>query len=168
MQIDERTYYEEEQRMESRWIWFFFAFFFISILGIGIGILLNEPAEWRIVLLVLGIIVLSDTGVLLLFRSLKLEIAISKKGFHYNFFALFSNKGTIEWNEIEKISLTKSPYRSYGKKYSFKNGQVFTMNTKMGVKMDLKNGRKKFFSVKDIDDFRSSYKKLELPLILEG
>lgn len=169
MQIDEKTYFEEEQKMDSKWIWFFVLFFCLLLAGVGVAFLLDDNSKTNVpkISWTLGIIVLSDLFLLYIFKTMKLEIALSKKGFHYSFFALLTSKGIIEWNQISKISITKSPYKSYGKKYSFKNGEVYTMNSKMGVTLVLLSGKKKFFSIQDIDTFRSAYTKLQLPHPIE-
>jgi len=167
MKVEEKTYYEEEQKMDSKWIWIF-ALLFAAIIGvIGIAFLVDKEKDPLKISLVLGIIGLSDVLLIFLFKRMTLEIALSKKGFHYYSYALFVTKGTIEWNDISKIAIIKSPYDGYGKKHSFKNGQIFTMNSKLGVAIHLLNGKKKFFSVKDVDAFRTAYSKLQLSHPLE-
>ncbi len=167
MKVDERTYFEEEQKMDSKWMWIF-ALVFSTILGVvGICYLIGSKENTLTITLVLSSIALSDILIIYLFKTLKLEIALSKKGFHYYSYALIVSKGNIDWKDISAISIIKSPYNSYGKKYSFKNGKVYTMNSKVGVAIQLLNGKKLFFSIENVDAFRTAYQKLQLPLKLE-
>lgn len=167
MKVDDRTYFEEEQRMNSGWMWFFALFFCITLAGIGIVLMVDAETDLTKVAVVIGSIVFSDVLIFYIFKTMKMELAITKKGFHYLFFAMIAQKGVIDWNEVENISIRKSPYRSYGKKHKFRYGEVYTMNTKTGVELQLKNGKKKFFGLKDPDAFKSGFQKLNLPMQLK-
>jgi hypothetical protein len=164
MKVDDRTYFEEEQRIESGWMWFFALFFFITLMGIGIIFLIDEKTDWIKISFVLVVIVFSDVLILYLFKTMKLELAVTKKAFHYRFFAIMASKGTIDWTDVASVSLRKAPNRGYGKKLKFRYGEIYTMNTKTGVELEMKNGKKKFFSLKDPDSFKSSLQKIEIPI----
>jgi hypothetical protein len=168
MKVDNRTYFEEEQRMNSGWMWFFALFFCITLVGIGAVLLVDKETDLTKVAIVIGSIVFSDVLIFYIFKTMKLELAITKNGFHYVFFAMIAQKGMVDWNEVEKVSIRKSPYRSYGKKHKFRYGEVYTMNTKTGVELEVKNGNRKFFSLKDPDAFMSGFQKLNLPMQLNN
>jgi hypothetical protein len=167
MQIEERTYFEEEQRMDSRWMWFFVLFASISTTALIVGFIFNEEADWLKIGIVSTAIVFSDVLIFYLFKTMKLELALSKKGFHYRFFAMMVSQGIIGWSEITGITFRKSPARGYGKKLKYPYGEIYTMNTKTGVELHLNNGKKKFFSLKDPDAFRTAFNKLELRIRIE-
>ena len=138
------------------------------MVGAGIPFFFDKEADLTKVSVVLGAIVFSDVLILYLFKTMKLEMAITKGGLHYRFFAMLASSGIIQWTDVASISFRKSPHRGYGKKYKFRYGEVITMNTKSGVELTMKNGKKKFFSLKDPDAFRSGFHKLNLPIELKS
>lgn len=164
MQIEERTYYEDEQKMEANWILIFIVFSSLSTLAIAIGFMYNENADLMSLLVVAGSIIFTDILIVLIFKNLKLYTALSKKGFHYNWSLFGGQYKLIEWLEIENLSIKKSPYRGYGRKTIFKYGESYTMNLKEGLELTLKNGKKKFFSLKDSEEFKRAFNKLETGL----
>ena len=166
MKVDDRTYFEEEQRMNSNWLWFFVIFSFISLMVLGVTFLIDKETDWIKVAIVLGAITFSDVLIIFLFKTMKLELAITKNGLHYSFFAMVTNKGIVPWSEVSALSFQKAPRRGYGKSYKFRYGEVYAMGTRKGIELELKNGKKKFFTLKDLDSFRSGFEKLNLPLTL--
>jgi hypothetical protein len=65
------------------------------------------------------------------------------------------------------LNIRKSPIKGYGKSKKWRYGDVYTMNTKMGLELIYKNGKKQYFSLKDADEFKKAFKKLELNLLIE-
>jgi hypothetical protein len=167
MKVDDRTYFEEEQTMDSKWMWFFVVFCFTTVMAFAVVFLFNEGVNWLMMGLTIGIMVLTDLFILYVFKTMKLELALTKKGFHYRFFAVFASTGAILWNDVSGVKITKAPHRGYGRKLKYKYGEVVTMNTKSGVELQMKNGKKKFFSVQDPDAFKIAFHKLELPIRIE-
>ncbi len=162
MQIEERTYFEEEQKMESKWMLFLILGSSVSMMTIAIAFLYNDNADWISIGIVVGAILLTDVIMILLFKNMKLNLAISKKGLHYRMNTVNAKNKLLSWDEVTLIGLRKSPATGYGKKIKFKYGEVYAMNLKEGVEFGLKNGKKIFFSLKDPDEFMRSIRKLEL------
>lgn len=162
MQIEDRTYFEEEQKMEANWILVFILISSISMMAISIALMFDENANWTSIGIVIGSILFTDIIMVLLFKTMKLNIAISKKGFHYRMNTVNRKNKLLLWDEIASMELRKSPARGYGKKYKFRYGEVYAMNLKQGIEFNLKNGKKIFFSLKDPDEFMRTVRKLEL------
>lgn len=164
MRIEERTYFEEEQKMESRWLLILIIASSISMLTIAIAYLYKDHADWTSIGLVIGAILFTDAIMLTLFKIMKLNLAVSKKGLHYRMNTVNTKNKLLPWDEVTSIGLRKSPATGYGKKIKFRYGEVYAMNLKQGVEFTLKNGKKIFFSLKDPDDFMKAVRKLELNL----
>jgi hypothetical protein len=164
MHIEERTYYEDEQKMEANWILVFIVVSSLSTLAIAIGFMYNENADLTSLIAVAGSIIFTDMLIVFIFKTLKLSTALSKKGFHYKWSLMSGPMKMIEWHEIENIAIKKSPYKGYGRKTSLKYGDSYTMNLKEGLALTLKNGKKKFFSLKDSEEFKRGFNKLEIGL----
>ena len=162
MNIEDRTYYEEEQKMQGKWILVFILISSISALTLAVSFLYSEHANWTLVSIIAGSIVLTDAFAIIMFRSMKLQLALTKKGLHYHMVIVAAKDRFLDWAEVETISIRKAPTSSYGKHYKFRYGEVYTMNLKRGVEFSLKNGKKKFFSLQDPEEFIRSVRKLEL------
>ncbi len=164
MHIEERTYYEAEQKMEANWILIFILISSISTMAIAVALLYKEDPDWLQMAIVVGAILLGDAFVIFLFKTMKLYLALSKRGFHYKM-KLGNNKDNfISWQDVTEISIRKSPATGYGRKNKWKYGEVYAMNLKQGVELCLKNGKKKFFSLKDPEEFKRAFRKMELHL----
>ena|SRR5687768_12766762 len=166
MQTEERTYYEENQKLEADWIIYFIIISSISAIAIAVGFLYSAKSDWTEIMIVIGAILFSDSLIIFLFKSMRLELALSKKGLHYRMFPGGGKIKLVSWSEVSAISIRKSPAKGYGKQQKFRYGEVYDMNLKQGVELVLSNGKKKFFSLKDPDEFKKSYKKLELSMQL--
>lgn len=167
MQIEDRTYYEEEQKMESKWILILILVMSLSSLVIAVAVLYSSKAELYLIGIVAGAILFSDALVIFLFKAMKLEIALTKKGFCFKMSPSGNKNKCVDWSEVSAICIRKSPASGYGKKQKFRYGVVYAMNLKPGLELSLTNGKKKFFSLKDPDEFKKAFRKLELPLIIE-
>jgi hypothetical protein len=164
MQIEERIYYQEEQKMDANWIVIFVLISSITTLAIAIISLYNDHRPWVEIVLVVGAILLSDVLVVLLVKTMRLELAISKKGLHYKMTIMAGKTRFINWAEVEGLHIRKSPATGYGKHYKFRYGEVYSLNRKKGVEISLKSGKKKYFSLKDADEFIRTIKNLDLKL----
>ena len=153
--------------MESNWILILIVATSISSLAIATAVLYNSKAGWLQIGIVAAAIVLTDALIIFLFKSMKLELALTKKGMPYKISPLGSKGNIIIWAEVDAMCIRKSPATGYGKKYKFRYGEVYAMNLKTGVELTLKNGKKKFFSLRDPDEFKKGFKKLELNLQIE-
>src|SRR5688572_4022738 len=109
MKVDDRTYFEEEQRMDSRWMFFFVLFSFLLLAGIAVAFLVDKETDWTKITIVLASILFSDILILFLLKTMKLDLAITKNGLHYRFFAMVASQGVVNWNEVAAISLRKAP-----------------------------------------------------------
>ncbi len=167
MQLEDRTYYEEEQKMESNWMLIIILVMTISSLAIAVGVLYSSNTDWLQIGIVAAAIIFSDLFIIVLFKSMKLELAITKKGLHYKMVPMAGKQAMVEWDSVIAMSIKKSPARGYGKKVKYKYGELYTMNMKHGLELTLQNGKKKFFSLKDADEFKKAFRKLELPLQIE-
>jgi hypothetical protein len=164
MQIEERVYYEEEQKMESNWIILFILFSGITTLAITMFYLYNEKGKWVEMGIVAGAILFSDGLIVLLLKTMRLNLAICKKGLHYKMTIFTGTSRLLNWEEVVGLHICKPPTTGYGKHYKFRYGEVYSLNRKKGVEISLKNGKKKFFSLKDVDAFIRSVKNLDLKL----
>lgn len=164
MKVEDRTYYEEEQKMEANWILFIVVAMSLSILGIAIGVMIHDKEEWASIAIVAGAIIFSDLLIVVLFKRMKLELALTKKGLHYNMTTMAGKNKFLSWEEVSSITIRKSPASGFGKKNKFRYGEVYAMNFKKGVELSLKNGKKKFYSLRDSDEFLRSFRKLELAI----
>ena len=162
MQIEDRTYYAEEQKMEANWILIFIVFTSISTLVVVIAVLYNSNAPWFQIGMVAGAILFSDLIIVMLFKTMKLELALTKKGLHYKMFPLGSKVNLVDWKEVTAICIRKSPASGYGKRKKYKYGDIYAMNLRTGVELTLTSGMKKFFSLKDPVEFKKGFRKLEL------
>lgn len=164
MKVEDRTYYEDEQKMEANWVLFIIVIMSLSILGIAIGVMIHDKAEWVSICIVAGAILFSDSLIIFLFKKMKLELAVTKKGLHYNMATFISKNNFVSWADVSSLCIRKSPASGFGKKTKFRYGEVYAMNLKKGLELSLKNGKKKFFSLKDSDEFLRSFRKLELAI----
>lgn len=167
MQIEDRTYYEEEQKMEATWILILILAMSTTSLVIAIVVLYNSRAGWLQIGIVTAAIVFTDAFIIFLFKYMRMELALAKNRFYFRTYPSFVKIGFVNWDEVNAICIRKSPATGYGKKYKFRYGEVYAMNLKPGVELTLKNGKKKFFSLKDPDEFKKGFKKLELNLQIE-
>ncbi len=166
MQLEDRTYYEEEQKMEANWMLILILFTSISAIVIAVAFLYNSKAEWLQISLVAGAIIFSDALMVFLFKTMKLELAIVKNGLYFKMFPSTKNH-FIDWNDIAALSIRKSPVKGYGKTKKWRYGDVYAMNLKVGLELIFKDGKKKFFSLKHPDEFKKAFRKLELHLQIE-
>lgn len=164
MQIEDRTYYEEEQKMEATWLLILILVMTISSLVIAVAVLYNSKAEWIMIGFVAFTILFTDAVIIYFFKNMKLEIALTKKGLCYKMSPSGSKYKYVDWTEVSSICIRKSVASGYGMKKKFRYGDVYSMNFKMGVELSLNNGKKKFFSLKDPDEFKKAFRKLELPI----
>lgn len=164
MQIEERIYYEEEQKMEANWILIFILISSISSMAIAVAFLYKDDPDWLQIGIVAGAIILSDIFIIVLFKTMKLELSLSKKGIHYKMtYGSFKHQ-LVAWDEVDAISIRKCPVSGYGKQRKWKYGDVYAMNLQLGVELLLKNGKKKYFSLKQPDEFKKAFNKLELTM----
>lgn len=167
MRLSERTYFEDTVKMDAIWVVIFILVSSIGTLAISIAAIMDDVSKsWTEIGVVTGVILLSDTFIVLLFRNMRLEIATTKLAFHYRMFPIGKMK-SILWNEIVSVRSHKMKNSGYGKKYKMKYGTAYIMNTKPGIEFTLSSGKKLFVSVNDAEDFKRSIRKLELPLIIE-
>jgi hypothetical protein len=164
MHIEEKLYYKEEQKMEANRVLIFILISTLSTLAITIAFLYNGNADWLMIGIVASVMLFADVMIFLVFKRSRLDLAVTKEGLYYKMTIFSSKTHLLDWKEVSAASIRKPPVKSFGIKYKFRYGQVYTMNLRQGLELKLKDGKKKFFSLKDPDEFKKAFRKLELQL----
>jgi hypothetical protein len=83
MLIEDRTYYEDEQKMEANWILIFIIISGVSSVCIASAFMFNSKADWLEISIVAAAIIFTDALVIFILKSMKLELALVKKGLYF-------------------------------------------------------------------------------------
>lgn len=90
---------------------------------------------------------------ILLFTFSLLTLHLTTSYFEYSFFPFTFTSKKIEWNEIKEIQIVKTnpllDFGGWGIRLSGKYGKSFIMGNNNIVFLQLKNGKKRSFSIKD-------------------
>lgn len=140
--------YKEIQKFTQIWIWAIIAIVigiwawgFIQqlIFGLPWG---SKPAS-NMMLLIFSII---PIAILVLFITMRLETEITNEGIFFQYFPFHMKKRFIDWNDIAKAYVREyKPIREYGGwglKGGLKSGLAFNVSGKIGLQLELKNGKR--------------------------
>jgi hypothetical protein len=164
MEINEKIWWEESQKFRENWVWQLVIVSSLTSVGIVIGMMVSEHAEWYAIAIPVGLIVLMDSLVIAIFRTMRLDLAVTRKGLCYRMWPRRTYL-CIGWNEIKEIQLKKPPATAgYGKKFVPGYGKVYSMGRGKGLELHLQNGKKIFFSTQQPDLFRSVLQKAEIQI----
>lgn len=167
MQIQDRTYYEDQVKMDAQWVIIFILVSSIGTLAIALTVMLNdEIKKWTEIAIVTATIVITDGIIIMLFRKLSLSITTTKLALNYKISPMGKHH-VLAWTDIHAIRIHKMKSTSYGKQHKWKYGTTIIMNNKPGIEFELKSGKKLFLSMNDAEEFKRSIRKLELPVIIE-
>lgn len=109
------------------------------------------------------IIVYITVPLILLFTFSHFTLNLTKSYFEYSFFPFTFKSKKIEWNEIKEIQIVKmnplSDFGGWGIRLSGKYGKSFIMGNNDIVFLQLKNGKKRSFSIKDKEKLINFFNK---------
>lgn len=78
--------------------------------------------------------------------TMRLETRIDREGIHYRFFPVHRKQRTILWDQVETITVREySPIREYGGwgiRISPRNGLALNVGGRMGIQLELTNGKR--------------------------
>ncbi|SHK52842.1 hypothetical protein [Chryseobacterium polytrichastri] len=98
-------------------------------------------------------IVYITVPLILLFTFSLFTLNLTTSYFEYSFFPFTFKSKKIEWSEIKKIQIVKTnplfDFGGWGIRLSGKYGKSFIMGNKDIIFLQLKNGKKRSFSIKD-------------------
>ena len=140
-------------------ILFIWAFVQQMIMGVPFGE--NPMSDFS--LLLMGALVFGLSA-LLWTASLKTEYHAD--GLQYRFFPFHLKTHQLKWSEVKQASLLRyrpiKDYGGWGLRYSFKNGKAFNVSGNLGIRMELKDGKKILFSTQDPDEVRKVFSKIKV------
>lgn len=119
----------------------------LIFLLIVISLILTKNRDFDMTLVYVSI------PIILLFTFSLLKLNLTKSYFEYSFFPFTFTSKKIEWNEIRDIKIVQTDpifdFGGWGIRLSRKYGKSFIMGNNNIVFLQLKNGKKRSFSIKD-------------------
>ena len=146
--------FKEIQKFRQLWIWIPVVLGgLIPVVLFGYAVCLqlfteksfgNIAMDDKSLILVFILVFIFELTLFILFASLNLTTCIDRNGIRYRFFPFQLKFRTLAWEEIEHAEVLKyDPIRDYGGwgiRYG-KKGKALNVSGKMGLKLDLKNGK---------------------------
>lgn len=164
MEIDERIYFEEEQRMNQKWVWLLIGIMGLSTVIILVVMLIDSDVSLTLVLGIMGFMLLLNTFAVMMFKATRLNLAITRKGIYCKISPNTAKPRFTSWDDVTSVKITKSPVTGVGHQKKYKYGEAFVMKMGQGIELVLKDGKKRFFSCVETNDFLKCVHKLELPV----
>jgi len=152
----DKILFREEQRFSQRWIWFLLlAAFAVAVVPLWYGLICqvttgqpwgDKPASNGVLALIASLVTLLMTGILLLFKSIRLQIEIRGNDIRFRYLPLVRKWRSIAITEIERYEVGKyRPVAQYGgwgiRQGSRKYGKAYNITGNIGLKLFLKNGK---------------------------
>lgn len=138
-----QTEFKEKQRFTQWWLWLLLGGIgLIPIYGIYKQLIMGEQFGTKpssnMELIAVSILIFS---IVLFFWILELKTEIDKDGIRINFFP-FSKKN-IKWNEIKRAEIINYGFiGGWGVRLGTKYGTVYNTKGKIGLAIELNNGKK--------------------------
>ncbi|HYF31147.1 MAG TPA: hypothetical protein VD993_08515 [Chitinophagaceae bacterium] len=137
--------YHEVQHFRQAWLWYLLiSSSFIGLLPLIIFIATGEipfREGWWVLGIVLGITFIN----LAAFYYARLEIKMSEEGIAYRWWPFFRKFRTLQWEQIDYITVRKYSALKVGYHYNKEFGKVHLVNSGSGYQVVLYNGKKYFF-----------------------
>jgi hypothetical protein len=148
--------FKEEQRYDQWWFWLMMlAAFFAAAGPVWYGLIYqvntgqpwgDEPSSNGELALIASLVTFLMAGVLLLFKTLRLQVEIGEDEVRFRYPPLIRKWRSIAREEIEKYEVGKyrhiKSYGGWGMRYSFiKRERAITVTGRTGLKLFLKNGK---------------------------
>ncbi len=152
----EKILFREEQKFSRRWIWFILpAAFAASVVPLWYGLFRqvttgqpwgDNPASNGVLALTALLVTLLMTGILLLFKTMRLQVEIRENEIIFRYPPLVRKWRRIVRTEIERYEVGKyRPVAQYGgwgiRQRSRKYGKAYNVTGNIGLKLFLKNGK---------------------------
>ena len=101
-------------------------------------------------------------GALIYFYSIRLITVINQKGVRFQYYPWHYKKKKIDWKDIDKVELVKSPLNAAltGWNIRFSNDNYYSVSGYRGLKIDLKNGETIFLGTKNAERLKDSLEAL--------
>lgn len=139
--------FNETQKFRQIWLW---AIVFLAAFGAAIAIVfsldesnqqINNDVEFTIALSIAVPFV-----IIALLYFAKLETTINQFGIEVRFVPFLIKRKFWLWNEISKVYIREyapiMEYGGWGLRYSFRNGRAYNVSGKIGLQIELTNGKK--------------------------
>lgn len=151
--------YSETQKLRSAWLYVAMAFTFSAVV---VSAYQESSLLSYSFLAIFGLL-------LLLFGSLllsKLKLTFNDKGIYYRFTPFHWKTHVILWEEVEEASLNDfsalAEYGGWGVRYNFfTKTKAFVARSGCSLFLQLRNGRKRLFSIQQPEQLRPFLKRLE-------
>jgi hypothetical protein len=152
----DKILFREEQKFSQRWIWFLLlATFAIAVAPLWYGLFYqvttgqpwgDNPAGNGVLALIASLVTLLMTGILLLFKTVRLQVEIRGNDIRFRYPPLVRKWRRISRNEIERYEVGKyRPVAQYGgwgiRQGSRKYGKAYNVTGNIGLKLFLKKGK---------------------------
>lgn len=154
--------FTEKQKFTQWWLWLILiGIGSIPIIGIYKQLYLKEP---------FGNNPLSDTGLIVFsififaliafFWMMQLRTEITQQDIKINFFPL--TKRAVKWSEVEKAQIVNYGFvGGWGIRFWTNYGTVYNIKGKMGLALELKNGKKFLIGSQKIDELKAFLNSLD-------
>lgn len=152
--------FREEQKFTQWWLWLLLGGIgLLPVAGIYQQLILKKPfgnrpmSDSGLILFALFVF-----GLLALFWSMRLKTRIDRQGIRMNFFP-FTGK-QVGWNEVRKAEVVDYGFvGGWGIRTGTKYGTVYNTRGRVGLALELKNGKKFLIGTQRPDELTSFLKK---------
>jgi hypothetical protein len=115
----------------------------LSLAGVIVGFSLTAETKqetWMVLAVVLPV----DIAVLAAMYYTRLETRVTNEGIELRWWPFMKKFKLINWHDVERFEMRKSPLWSYGYKWSLSRGTIHNLSNEVGVQLYLKNRKKVF------------------------
>jgi len=151
-----KVLFKEEQKYDQWWFWLMLMAAFATAVGpVWYGLIYqvntgqslgDEPSSNGELALIASLVTLLMAGVLLLFKTLRLQVEITEDEVRFRYPPLVSKWRSVGRAEIEKYEVGRYwPRKAFvgrGIRFGYRKfGKAFTVTGRTGLKLFLKNGK---------------------------
>ncbi|MBP6302647.1 MAG: hypothetical protein KBB37_04880 [Bacteroidia bacterium] len=150
------TTFNELQKFKNTWFWFILAggsiYLIVNILIYKKSITFLPPSIHFIMLF-------STMGSAIVFWVMRLKTKIDSTGIEVQLSAFARSKHEWKWGEIKRAYVRQYKplleYGGWGIRYSFKNGRAFNVKGKIGLQLELNDGKKILIGTQQKDELNT-------------
>lgn len=162
------NWYSETQRFDQWWLWLFVlmpllgTFLWAFVRQIVMGKPFGDNPGTNTELIVAGIL---PVGILLLFRTMRLDTTLSEAGVEVRFFP-FVKKRLYPWEDIQRAYLRRYnsllEFGGWGIRFG-RSGTAYNVAGKYGLQLELRNGKRLLIGTQDLERLRRALANHGIP-----
>jgi hypothetical protein len=151
--------FEEEQRFKLWWMWLLMLTgLLLPLVMVAYAFIVGAQAAFtkKDTILLLGIFLIYNLPILVLFFYARLRTKISNEGIYYGWNIPTSELNFIAWNDMTSCEMVQHTFVGYGYKLTKKYGTVYNTAGKHGLWITKHSGERVLIGTLKIDDIKAS------------